>query len=342
MTASSRTSPSLSVLPPPPPGKTGWPWTEETPPFVFPEGVTLPRISIITPSYMQGHFLEETIRSILLQGYPNLEYFVMDGGSTDGTVALLEKYAPWLTGWCSEKDPGQAGAINKGLRCISGDIVAYINSDDWYYPGAFQAVARRAMEHPDESWWVGLVDNQPEGRPAERKHSSFTNMVEFLGRTEALQQPGVFWRRDVQRKAGFFDENMHFLFDHEYWVRFLLAGYVPVNLDLPIANFRIHGGSKTYSKQYLFMRELWTATRRHRNSIDPQQWPEVVDRVRTYEAHYFAQSVYGVLAKGDRRAALGYLLRTLPLAGRITPRSLYGGAWIRTLITGKPPQWFGK
>jgi len=302
----------------------------------------MPRISIVTPSYMQGQYLEETIRSILLQGYPNLEYVVMDGGSTDETVPLLEKYAPWLAAWRSEKDRGQTSAINKGLRIITGDIVAYINSDDWYHPGALQAVARRAMEHPEENWWVGWVDNCPEGRPPERKLSSFTNLVEFLGRTEAVQQPGVFWRRDLGRKAGFFIEDMHFLFDHEYWVRFLLAGARPVNLDAPIANFRIHGGSKTYSKQYLFMRELWTATRRHRHAVTEQQWREIVDRVRDYEAEYFVQSIYGVLAKGDRLAALGYLLQTFTLAPRIEPPSIYLGAWFRTLFTGKPPEWFGK
>ena len=220
--------------------------------------------------------------------------------------------------------------------------MAYINSDDWYHPGAFQAIARRAMEHPEEAWWVGHVDNCPEGKSPERKPSSFTNMVEFLGRTEALQQPGVFWRRDLGSKAGFFDESMHFLFDHEYWVRFLIAGARPVNMDVPIANFRIHGGSKTYSKQYLFMRELWVATGRHAAAVSPQQWREIVSRLRDYEAHYFIQSVYGVLEKGDRRAAAGYLIRALPLLPRIRPPKLYFGAWTRVLLTGKPPAWFGK
>ena len=314
----------------------------ETPPLAVVEGAVSPRISIVTPSYMQGQFLEETIRSVLLQGYLNLEYVVMDGGSRDDSVKIIEKYAPWLAGWCSEKDAGQANAINKGLKCTSGEIVAYINSDDWYCPGAFQAVARRATEHPQEEWWVGQVDNCPEGRAPERKPSSFTDLVEFMGRTEALQQPGVFWKRQLGEKAGWFDESMHFVFDHEYWVRFAIAGARPVNLDTPIANFRIHGGSKTYSKQYLFMRELWTATRRHAGAVDKRQWSAIVERVRNYEAHYFVQSVYGVLEKGDRRAAAGYLLRTVPLIHRIRPLRLYFGAWARVLLTGRPPDWFGK
>src|SRR5262245_19754812 len=107
--------PTLPELPPPPLGKTGWPWTVETQrlPAVRPDGSTWPRISIVTPSYDQGQFIEETIRSVLLQGYPDLEYIVIDGGSTDGAVDIIRKYAPWLTYWTSEPDHGQAHAINK-------------------------------------------------------------------------------------------------------------------------------------------------------------------------------------------------------------------------------------
>src|SRR4051812_31180515 len=125
--------PSLAELPPPPPGAAGWPWTEES--SGLEEG-PWPRVSIVTPSYMQGDFLEETIRSVLLQGYPDLEYFIIDGGSTDRSVEIIRRYEPWLAGWVSEKDAGQPAAVNKGWNRASGDILAYINSDDWYYPGA--------------------------------------------------------------------------------------------------------------------------------------------------------------------------------------------------------------
>jgi glycosyltransferase involved in cell wall biosynthesis len=291
---------------------------------------------------MQGEFLEETIRSVLLQGVPQLEYIVMDGGSRDETVAILKKYEPWLACWRSEKDRGQVDAINKGLAVASGEIVAYLNSDDWYHPGALQAVVRRAAAHPEESWWVGWVDNRTEGQPPDRKPSTFTNMVEFMGRTEAMQQPGVFWRKGLEEQVGLFDPTMHFVFDHEYFVRFARLGIRPVDLQVPIANFRIHGGSKTYSKQYLFMRELWDSTRRHRDAVTPAEWPEVVRRVRQYEAHYFVQSVYGVLEKGDRWAAIGYLLRSLALAPLVKPLRLYLGAWCRVLFAGRPPEWFGQ
>ena len=104
---------------------------------MMPNGEAWPRISIVTPSFNQGQFIEETIRSILLQGYPNLEYIIIDGGSTDESVEIIKKYEPWLTYWVSEKDRGQAHAINKGLERCTGEILAYINSDDYYYPGCF-------------------------------------------------------------------------------------------------------------------------------------------------------------------------------------------------------------
>src|SRR5262245_37717609 len=113
---------TLRDLPPPPAGKTGWPWTEESLRLSerMPEVHCWPPITIITPSFNQGRFIEETIRSILLQGYPNLEYFVLDGGSTDDTVAIIRKYSSWISFWVSEPDHGQSAAINRGLRMGSG------------------------------------------------------------------------------------------------------------------------------------------------------------------------------------------------------------------------------
>src|SRR5215212_7304742 len=123
--------PTLADLPAPPAGRAGWPWTEESPrlPDLRPDGEAWPSISIVTPSYNQGGFIEETIRSILLQGYPNLEYFIIDGGSTDASVDIIRKYEPWLSGWISEKDEGQTDAITKGLQRCTGQVFQWINSD---------------------------------------------------------------------------------------------------------------------------------------------------------------------------------------------------------------------
>ena len=141
----------LVDLAPPPRDKTGWPWTRESPRAAdtLPDGSAWPKISIVTPSYNQGQFIEETIRSVLLQGYPNLEYIVIDGGSTDGTVDILRKYERHIDFWVSERDKGQAAAINKGFARASGEILAWLNSDDTYQMGVFAQVAELFCQRPD-------------------------------------------------------------------------------------------------------------------------------------------------------------------------------------------------
>jgi GT2 family glycosyltransferase len=135
--------PTLDQLPPPPPGKAGWPWTEESAPLpeVQPGGQPWPRVSVITPSYNQGEFTEETIRSVLLQGYPDLEYMIIDGGSSDASLEIIRKYEPWLAYSVSEPDRGQTHAINKGWMRATGGILAYINTDDCYLHGAIATAA---------------------------------------------------------------------------------------------------------------------------------------------------------------------------------------------------------
>ena len=135
--------PSYKDLPIPPHKKSGWPWTEESRqlPDTMPDGSFWPKISIVTPSYNQGQYLEETIRSVLLQGYPNLEYLIIDGGSTDNSVEIIHKYEPWLHYWISEPDNGQSEAINKGFSKATGDILNFINSDDFLHPRAFEVIA---------------------------------------------------------------------------------------------------------------------------------------------------------------------------------------------------------
>src|SRR5579862_8034570 len=130
----------LASLPPPPPGRTGWPWTVETSPPVAANA--WPRITIVTPSYQQAAYVEETLRSVLLQNYPALEYIVIDGGSSDGSANLIERYASRLAYWHSQRDHGQADAINQGFDRATGEIVGWLNSDDFLLPGALFAVAQ--------------------------------------------------------------------------------------------------------------------------------------------------------------------------------------------------------
>ena len=140
--------PKLTELPAPPPDKSGWPWTEET--HRASPGVAVSnRISVVTPSYNQGEFLEETIRSVLLQGYSDLEYIVIDGGSSDQSVDIIRKYEKWLAYWVSEKDSGQTNAINKGFSRSTGEFRAYLNSDDVYLPDALSQAALSSTQQPE-------------------------------------------------------------------------------------------------------------------------------------------------------------------------------------------------
>src|SRR5438105_6022991 len=143
--------PTLSELPSPPLGKTDWPWTEDSnqSPGQKNHSNPWPKISIVTPSYNQGQFIEETIRSVLLQGYPDLEYIIIDGGSQDESVEIIKKYEPWLTYWVSEQDRGQSHAINKGFDRSTGLILGWLNSDDVLLPNALATVAV-AMPRPEE------------------------------------------------------------------------------------------------------------------------------------------------------------------------------------------------
>ena len=131
---------TLKDLPLPPPEKLEWPWTEQSEPLSerIPDNSEWPRISIVTPSYNQGQFIEETIRSVLLQGYPNLEYIIIDGGSTDNSVEIIRKYEPWLTYWVSQPDKGQTDAIQKGFNLSTGVVWNWLNSDDLLEPNALQ------------------------------------------------------------------------------------------------------------------------------------------------------------------------------------------------------------
>ena len=223
-------SPILSELPPLPTGKTGWPWTEESTqlPDTMPDGSSWPRISIITPSYDQGQFIEETIRSVLLQGYPDLEYIVIDGGSTDGTVDIIRKYERWLAYWVSEPDRGQCHAINKGLAASTGDIVAWLNSDDLYCEDVLHAVAKTMWQdghivHPviygdcnviDESG--GAIDKWI-GKPVHRDR-----MIAFWrwpwGVDWCIPQQTVFISGNLFRSNPL-DESLHYMMDRDLWIR---------------------------------------------------------------------------------------------------------------------------
>ena len=246
----------LEQLPPPPPGLTDWPWTEETPPDCYaapPASGPWPKLSIVCPSFRQGRFIEETIRSVLLQNYPALEFIVIDGGSNDETVPILQKYSPWLTHWESESDRGQSHALNKGFARATGELFGWINSDDYYQPGAFATVA--ACYRPGQrELFFGDYEVRCGEEPALRRVRllpAFAFQVRVGGRI--LPSHATFWPRLVHQP---FNESLQFIMDTDLFKRLGCSGVRPRHLPQSLAVFREHPTAKTSTLAEVASREM--------------------------------------------------------------------------------------
>jgi glycosyltransferase involved in cell wall biosynthesis len=241
--------PRLQDLPPPPPGASGWPWTDEPPvlPPTLPDGSPWPKITVVTPSYNQAVYLEETLRSVLLQGYPNLEYIVMDGGSDDGSVALIERYAPWLSHWQSQPDGGQSAAIAAGFARASGEVLAWLNSDDRYRPGALPRVGRYFARHARVAFVSSDVNHvDAGGRLITRSYvAGPAFLITANVGSHNMLQPGCFWRRRAYAQVGGVDSSLRFCMDRDLFLRLLLAGPARRMPGPPTADFRHHELAKS-------------------------------------------------------------------------------------------------
>ena len=218
--------------------------------------MTYPKISIITPSYNQGHFLEECIQSILDQQYPNLEYMIIDGGSTDQSPEIIKKYAPYLKYWVIEPDQGQSDAINKGLKHCEGEIINWLNADDFYEPRALFTVAE-SFQNPQVKVVCGeckVVKN-----PRINSHISPGtdiypgNLAKTIGwaRTD---QPATFYHQSAIERMGQLDTSLHYLMDRDWWIKYLFHfGLENIAIiDKVLVNFRHHQQSKTISQKERF------------------------------------------------------------------------------------------
>jgi glycosyltransferase involved in cell wall biosynthesis len=203
-----------------------------------------PLVSIITPSFNQGRFIEETLLSVQNQAYKNIEHLVIDGGSTDHTLEILRKYTPSIS-WISEPDTGQTDAINKGIQKSHGEIIAYLNSDDLYPPDTIKTVVDYFTGHPDVDMVYGdIVHIDEQSRVIEEVKTGTISLEQYMTCQVYLPQPSVFFRKTVVEKIGYFDKNLHLAMDLDYWIRIFLAvqtAYIPQ----PLAKARFYGETKS-------------------------------------------------------------------------------------------------
>jgi glycosyltransferase involved in cell wall biosynthesis len=260
----------LCELPPTPPDKTGWPWTERIADLAdeTPGGTPWPRLSIVTPSYNQGKYIEATIRSALLQGYPNLEYIIIDGGSTDESLSIIKKYEKHITYWVSESDGGHANALNKGFSRATGEVMAWINSDDFYLPGAFKTVAEVMAAFPEIEWMTSALQGWC-GRDERVAHTyapgfsrRFFEAGGYMGlpySTAWIQQESTFWRRSLWLKAGGrVNEEISVAIDFELWSRFFR--FAPLaTVETALGCFRKHDEQRSRKQASVYRKEAMEA-----------------------------------------------------------------------------------
>lgn len=231
----------------------------------------LPSISVVTPTFNQAQFIEQAVNSVRDQHYPQLEHLVFDGLSTDSTLEVLEKYGDDLT-VVSEADSGQTEAINKGLRRATGDVICWLNSDDYLLPGALKAVGEFFAAHPDVTWVTGdgvIVDG--DGSPIQRPVRTYKQVLRrlppsvYLGLANSIVQPATFWRRSVHEELGYLDQSLHYTMDYDWWLRLLSTGR-PGKINQALCGFRIHDASKSGTLYQQMLEEDYQTFRTHNSS----------------------------------------------------------------------------
>jgi glycosyltransferase involved in cell wall biosynthesis len=330
--------PTINELPASPEGKSGWPWIEES--FQSKDSMIIgsrwPRISIVTPNLNQANYLEETIRSVLLQGYPNLEYIIIDGGSTDSSIEIIKQYENWLTYWTSESDNGQSHAINKGFTKASGNIYAYINSDDIYEPEALKSIAIEYLYKGCPQLLAGeciIIKEQL----IERSFKPWwpSNLSYFIKKTfsSTFAQPSSFWGKESYLKIGGFDESYQFCFDREFFLRMGLIGIKPIFIPKVISRFREHVNSKTVSQSVRFHKESIRILEKHFkacgvSSCEKEKWKKKILNEILYHNIYAKWKI-----EGRKKAISAFFKMIIETPSLITERKILGQA--RQLLSFK-------
>jgi glycosyltransferase involved in cell wall biosynthesis len=235
--------------------KQGWPWTEGSQSVSILETAKTewPRLTIVTPSYNQGRFIEETIRSVLLQNYPNLEYIIIDGGSNDGTLEIIKKYEPWIAYWVSEPDKGQSDAINKGFQKATGLYGNWINSDDLLEKDALWSIVQKIDLKEEKAVFLGdYKEIEYSGELKRNSRSEIRKLEELVdieghwrnSKSSPIGQQSTFFPVKLFKDVGMLNTDNHFSMDYELWGRFLIAGAVFVPVHKTLGAFRVYDGQK--------------------------------------------------------------------------------------------------
>jgi len=251
-----------------------------------------PLISIVTPSYNQGQYLEKTIHSVLDQDYPNLEYIIIDGGSTDHSVATIKKYERFLKYWVSEPDHGQSHAINKGFRHATGEFLSWLNSDDYYMPGTLHKVAEIAAANPQASVFVGagrIVDSS--GKVTYYKEPPAEIGIESLYNWMSGQnflQPSCLFRRDAWENAGPLDEQLHIAFDLDLWLRMAEKGCKFMSIQELLSTALSHDSAKTTAFEHWMAVDVAILIMRHggKDAAVRPQLEDMARRLSMYEPNF--------------------------------------------------------
>ncbi len=215
-----------------------------------------PKISIVTPSFNQAEFIERTILSVLNQNYPNLEYILIDGGSTDGSIDIIKKYEKYFTFWVSEPDEGQTDAINKGFKVATGDLIGWQNSDDIYLPGAFKRVVEIFFKTNFIDILFGnlLFIDESDNIIRDLRFTPFS-LITHIYEAMAISNQSVFWRRDLFSQIGLLDTRLHFSMDYEFFLRAKMGGAKFKNDRYFFGGYRIHGEAKSEKIPWVEYRE---------------------------------------------------------------------------------------
>lgn len=279
------------------------------------------KISIVTPSYNQGQFIERTLQSVASQGGAEIEHVVFDGGSNDNTVDVLKAFQPPVR-WVSKKDRGQTDAVNQGIRATDGEIIGWLNSDDVYYPGAVARVVKYFEDHPEVDVVYGMADHIDREDHAFEPYPSEPWNFERLKETCFICQPALFFRRSVVERYGMLDESLNYCMDYEYWLRLGKAGVRFAYLEEKLAGSRLYADNKTLGARVKVHREI--------NDMMKKLFGKVPDRWLFNYAHAVVEQGMSRM-ENPNRFSMQVALRSI--ASALKWNSRVSGEMLRTVYS---------